>query len=786
MKTTQQRYSAYFENALDAVIGMSAEGLITDWNPSAETVFGWARDEAMGRRLSELVIPEKYRKAHEEGLTRYLRTGHGPILRKRVEFSGLRRDGTKFPLELTVTPIEIDGKIQFYAFVRDLTEFKAATAQRDLFFEMSVDLLAIADTTGYFKRTNPSFEKVLGYTREELSSRPVLDFVYPEDREAVALQIEKLARGETVKGFECRYTTKDGSYRWLAWSARPFQSTVFAVARDVTETKRIQDALQVSESRFRRLVEEAPFSIQVLAPDGRTVMVNRAWRDLWGIPEEVVQNYILKDYNVLRDEQLAKRGIDHFIRRGFAGEATAIPAIQYETAEIEATKSHGHAPWVEGYIYPLKTRDGSIRELVLIHRDITDRVLREKTLKLLADTAQLLGASLDERETLQRIAAVAAKGIGDCCVVRMMGERNRLTSMAISCTDPEKARRLQEIGLSTANHPSPGFGPGFVLRTKSSQLVRNLASDLPPGDSAEARELLALGVKSYLTVPIKLKDDLLGTISLKAMARYYTEQDLVLAEELAVRAALAIQNSKLYTGAKKAIRLRDEFLAVASHELKTPLTAMNLQMQTLLSMFGKHPEGGHASDQLVRMFRNSTKQLESLAELIEGLLDISRLVGGGNLTLQPEPLDLVELARSTIVSLEERPENKSYEIRIHAKEPVKGHWDRFRIAQVITNLLTNALKYGEGKPIDVTVKRVADRAILSVKDRGIGIAAEDQERIFQRFERAVSPTHFRGLGLGLFITKEIVKLHGGKISVESKPGEGSVFTVELPLSAHRR
>ncbi len=237
------------------------------------------------------------------------------------------------------------------------------------------------------------------------------------------------------------------------------------------------------------------------------------------------------------------------------------------------------------------------------------------------------------------------------------------------------------------------------------------------------------------------------------------------------------ERARLFRRAQEEVRERDEFLSIASHELRTPVTALQLQLQLLQRAAGKRGTTGagvlaHKVDALERQCRR-------IAVLVNELLDVSRL-RLGRLDLRHEELDLADVARDTVSNLQEEGVRLGSRIDVIAPAAVSGLWDRVRIEQVITNLLSNALKFGQGKPVSVKVVGDGERALLSVTDSGIGIQLSDQARVFERFERAVPTQHFGGLGLGLYISREIVQAHGGAIRLESEPGAGTTFTVELP------
>jgi signal transduction histidine kinase len=235
--------------------------------------------------------------------------------------------------------------------------------------------------------------------------------------------------------------------------------------------------------------------------------------------------------------------------------------------------------------------------------------------------------------------------------------------------------------------------------------------------------------------------------------------------------------------AQQAIRVRDDFLSIASHELKTPLTSLKLQAQGLLMLppTSLNPADAARVRQTLEVVE---RQVARLDKLIGNLLDVSR-IAAGRLVLDPAETDLSALVHEVAHQFEPQLLRCNCKLEARIDTSVVGWWDAPRIDQVVTNLLSNAIKYGGGKPIELVVERTADGARLTVRDHGIGISLEDQRRIFGRFERAASLS-YGGLGLGLFISSQIVRAHGGTITVESTPDVGSVFIVELPRNPSNR
>lgn len=228
---------------------------------------------------------------------------------------------------------------------------------------------------------------------------------------------------------------------------------------------------------------------------------------------------------------------------------------------------------------------------------------------------------------------------------------------------------------------------------------------------------------------------------------------------------------------RKAVKARDEFLSVASHELKTPVTPLLLQLQRLRKL--ERDRRDDRAPMLAPSLDIAEKQVKRLTILVNNLLDISRITSG-RLQMSYEPMDLSALAEEVVGRFQPELRAAGCSVALHTGAPVPGVWDRSRLDQSITNLLTNAMKYGAGKPIEIWTEAVEGRARFRIRDQGIGIAPEDQARIFERFERAVPERDFAGLGLGLWIVRQIVESLGGTVAVASAKGEGATFTLDLP------
>jgi len=297
-----------------------------------------------------------------------------------------------------------------------------------------------------------------------------------------------------------------------------------------------------------------------------------------------------------------------------------------------------------------------------------------------------------------------------------------------------------------------------------------------PQSAAKVDDIPRPAELAFACLPLLSDGQTIGGLTMTFLrARDFPADERTFIGLLARDCARGIERARLYDQALTAVRVRDDFLSVAGHELRTPLAALVLQAEGLAWMSEGAPlpmvkERAHAV----------LKSVGRLIHLVDELLDTSRITSG-RLPLQRETVELAGLVTEVVARLTTNGRRSSAPVRVQVDGAIEGRWDRARIEQVVTNLLTNALKYGRNAPIDVRVGQDARDALLSVQDYGIGIEPGDQARIFERFERAAAP-QYGGLGLGLWITREIVSAHGGEIGVTSTPGEGATFTVTLPLA----
>lgn len=389
---------------------------------------------------------------------------------------------------------------------------------------------------------------------------------------------------------------------------------------------------------------------------------------------------------------------------------------------------------------------------------------------LLASFSETLSGSLDSTETLCAALQLLVPQVADWAVVDL---DNKGVPSRISA-----AHDVDAVARTLASKPLEGVLP---LDAPASRHLRLGVTDLEALAGPGAATLMTDAVDgSALILPLDVHQQRQGRLVVGRMAQRneFGEGDLAFGRQLASRVAIALENANLYRQATDAIRVRDNLLSIASHELKTPLTSITLSIDLLRRLAQKAPDATLRTE-VAKRAESTWKQMEWLSSLVDELLDVTR-INSGKLDLRRETFDLGALVAEVVERFEHELDHAKCPVTMQVEGDVTGRWDRARLEQVIVNLLTNAAKYGGGKPVEIRVVR-GDRVELLVKDHGIGMAADELERVFSAFERTAAARDFAGLGLGLYITRHIVEAHGGTITCASDgPGRGATFCVRLP------
>ncbi|WP_426139303.1 hybrid sensor histidine kinase/response regulator [Pseudomonas sp. DWP3-1-2] len=369
----------------------------------------------------------------------------------------------------------------------------------------------------------------------------------------------------------------------------------------------------------------------------------------------------------------------------------------------------------------------------------------------------------------------------------LIKREDRAVFKALSADEALSLLLQHEFAMAILDVQMPGMN-GFELAElmRSTERTKNIPIVFV---SAAGRELnyafkgYESGAVDFLHKPLDIhavKSKVNVFVDLYRQRKAMKAQVEALEQSRQEQEALLNQLQSTQNELERAVRMRDDFMSIVSHEVRTPLNGLILETQLRKLHLAKDNMAAFTLEKLRAMVDRDERQIQSLIRLIEDMLDVSR-IRTGKLSIRTNPFDLVELVSKLLENFSAQIAAAGSTVSFFADEPVIGVWDEFRIEQVVANLLTNALRYGARKPIEVRVYSEGGQALVDVQDQGIGVSLENQKRIFQQFERVTANHAVHGLGLGLFISDQIVAAHGGKIMVESEEGKGSLFRICLPL-----
>ncbi|MEG5066360.1 PAS domain S-box protein [Microcoleus sp. B3-A4] len=824
LREALQKLTSHFENTPLAVIEWDENFRVSGWSPAAQKIFGWEETEVLGKHFSEWKFIDG---GEFEEVESAIYSLNKPGSRCNVvRNSNYHKGGSLVHCEWYNSAFYSDSGqlISVLSLVLDVTErFKflevlrqseerfriAAESASDLIYEWDIE----TDIVLWFGHVDEHLEyEKGGFPRTRAAWNSIL---HPLDRDRVLAAVDRYlsAPDSSAAPFFQEYRVQCQRGRLLHWIDRGKAvldkqgnpCKWIGVISDITARKEAEEQrnwalareqaarrqAEASELLYRVLAEAIPQIVWTARADGWFDYYNQRWFEYTGLTLEETQGW---------GWQLALHPDD--VENSVESWKTSVETGKtYEVEYRFKRASDGAYRWHLGRALPVRDADGQILKWFGTCTDIDDRQRSAQTAYFSAQALALLSsASLDYEKALQGLADLTVPGLGDWCCVHLLDADGSIRLQAVAHSDPSKVALLWQIDRRMPLDPQGRHGVAKVLRTGESKLYPEIPEWVIEAVVPDRELQLVLRsqsqVLSAICVPLIARGRTLGAISLLCgeSGRRCGQEDLVLLEDLARDAAVAIDNARLYREAAEANRIKDQFLGTLSHELRTPLNAILgwAQMLRQRQMSAEKTAVG-----LETIERNARLQ----TQMIEDLLDVSRIVSG-KVCLKLFPVDLVRIVETAVKALTPDAEARGIELVSFCDEGVSSvRGDATRLQQVVSNLLSNAIKFTppSGR-VEITLSEDGEPgagggAMLSgpspvhsvsivVSDTGIGISKEFLPFVFDRFRQAdsTSTRNYGGLGLGLAIVRHLVELHGGSVWAES-PGEGlgSTFGVRLPI-----
>jgi PAS domain S-box-containing protein len=668
--------------------------------------------------------------------------------------------------------------------VLDVTEHKLAqealqTSEREFrqLAEAMPQIVWATTADGLNIYFNQQWVDYTGLTLEESYGEGWITPFHPDDRQRAWDAWQRATKYRDIYSLECRLRRADGVYRWWLIRGVPLLdangevSKWFGTCTDIEQIKVAEQRLKESEAKFSGIISISEDAIISIDAEQRIILFNKGAEKVFGYSQAEVIGTPLGN---LMPERLRKIHHQHVER--FASGAVTTRRVGERLITVVGLRKNGEEFPGEAAISKLQIGDKTL--LTVAMRDVTERKRLEKEQQLLAEAGAVLAASLDYEQTLANLARLVVENFADWSAIDVMDEEGRLRRLKVASADHDQAalcavleqmppdRDLPHLMRSVIESQRP-----IVVEQVTSEYIESLAQG-----PEHLQAFLLTGITSFVAVPLVIREQSLGALFLGSStpSRVFGQGDLRSAEALAYRAAMAIENARLYRAAVHATELREHVLGVVAHDLRNPLSTILMQTSALKR---QGPKLERRSEKPMEVIHRGATRMN---RLIQDLLDFARMEAG------QVPIERARLSAGVLIAEAvdmQRPlaSSASLELRVEVDPDVAEVWgDRNRLLQVFENLIGNAIKFTQaGGRIRAGATSRDDEVVFWVADTGCGIPSENLPRVFDRFWQATS-TGRQGAGLGLPIAKGIVEAHGGRIWVESTAGSGSTFFFTIP------
>lgn len=791
LRESEERFRLTVDEAPIGMALVARDGRFVRVNRALCDIVGYTADELTGLSFQDITHPADL----DADLALVERLARGEIPRYQLAKRYLRKDGTIVDVMLSASAVrDRDGAPRYFiAQVEDVTEQKRledelrlAEATASGIVATSADAIISTDEHQSITMFNNAAEQIFGWSAAEVLGAPLYTLI-PERfrvthrRHVAAFDAgAELARGmaerraKTIVGLRKNGAEfpADASISKLEVGGKK----LFTVAlRDVTEQKRAQEAVRLSQERFELALEGGDLASWDWNVETGEVVFNRRWAEMRGLRPEDVRPHVDSWMSGLHpdDRQHVQKALnDHFEGR----------SPVYDCEHRVRTRS-GQWIWIldRGKVFA-RNAAGRPTRMVGTELDITERKRAQDEQAFLAEVGRVLAGTLETDQTLQEIGRLAVRGLADCVIVDLLDESAQLRRVLVVHGDSSKdalCAKLKDVRLDPRRpHLASAMlatGKPALLSKVGPHYVESVAQN-----EEHLRALRELDPRSIMTVPLEGREGARGALVFVCShpTRRFGLADLHLATELAHRASLALENARLYEAARLATRMRDDVLGIVAHDLRNPLGTILMQA-AILRRRTEESESKPSRRSGVDIIERAATRMN---RLIDDLLDVTRMEAG-RLTVEHDAIPAESVASDAVEAQEQHASAASLDLRRDLARDLPAVWgDRDRLLQIFENLIGNAMKFTEaGGRITVGAAPREGEVLFWVADTGVGLAPEDVPRVFDRFWQAQASGQ-RGAGLGLPVVKGLVDAHGGRIWVESSPGQGSTFFFTIPAA----
>jgi PAS domain S-box-containing protein len=753
-------------------------------NPKLAEIFGYTPEELLSGTWPTDLVAEKDRARVEKNIQRRLR---GEAESLHYTFRGLRKDGRPIDVEVLGSRTVIRGKPAVIGTLLDITERKRAEEEirrREAHFrsllENASDGIHEVGADGRIRYISPSVERMLGYRSEELVGRPVQELMHPGDAPEVLRFLEEdMHRPGTARCLKLRLRHANGSWRDVEVQTKTVhdgskEPVAIINTHDITEAKRIEQALRESEERYRLVARATNSAIRDWNVSSGACLWNGASNVLLRYTPEEIGSTVKWWYGRVHPDDRER------VVNGIQGVLDGIGESWSE--EYRFLRGDDVYATVLDCCHVARDERGIPVRVIGSLVDVTERKRGEEAQRFLAQASTLLSEDLNLEATLAALARLTLPTLADYCLIDLVEKREGeevLRRVAFAHVDPTKEVIFRKNEHHTLDADPERHPVIRVVQSQEPVLVTECTGTVLETISHDADhrdKLQEMGLCSFMIVPLVAHSQILGVITLAAAesGRRYGPRDLLVAENLAHRAALAIEHAQLYRAAQEAIRAREEVVGVVSHDLRNPLNTIHLSAALLLD---SAEERRSENVQSLERIRRASAQM---AAMIEDLLDASS-IDAGQFSVTPTRRDVAELVHEICDLLQPLCEEKSIALECVLEDGISEvNTDSRQIQRVFSNLVGNAIKFTpDGGTITIRGVQQEWDVRFSVSDTGPGIPPEQLPHVFDRYWQARDGDR-RGAGLGLAIARGIVEAHGGRIWVESGAEGGTTFSFTLP------